>query len=125
VREFGRLERAIMDVVWSGNRPYAVREVRERLRYGRPVAYTTVMTVMSILHGKGVLRREKRGRAWHYWPAEAKEEHDARLMAEALHSGGNHRLIMRGFLDRVSDDDFAWLRDAVAAATIRREPAHR
>lgn len=125
MREFGRLERAIMDVIWAGNGPYAVRDVRERLHYARPVAYTTVMTVMSILHGKGVLRREKRGRAWHYWPAEAREDHDARLMAEALHSGGNHRAIMRRFLDRVSDDEIAWLRDALAITATRREPAHR
>lgn len=123
MREFGRLERAIMDVIWAGERPYAVREVRERLRYARPVAYTTVMTVMSILHGKGVLRREKHGRAWHYWPAEAREDHDARLMIEALHSGGNHRVIMRSFLDRVSEDEIGYLRDAVAASA-RRQPAH-
>ena len=30
MREFGQLESAIMDVIWAGNRPYAVREVRER-----------------------------------------------------------------------------------------------
>jgi len=112
-----------MDVIWAGERPYAVREVRERLLYGRPVAYTTVMTVMSILHGKGVLRREKRGRAWHYWPAEAREDHDARLMVEALHAGGTPRLIMRRFLDRVSDDEMGYLLDAAAAAA-RRQPAH-
>ncbi len=69
MREFGQLESAIMDVIWAGNRPYAVREVRERMTYGRPVAYTTVMTVMGILYGKGVLHREKDGRAWRYWPA--------------------------------------------------------
>ncbi len=51
MREFGQLESAIMDVIWAGNRPYAVREVRERMTYGRPVAYTTVMTVMGILYG--------------------------------------------------------------------------
>jgi predicted transcriptional regulator len=119
VREFGQLESAIMDVIWAGNRPYAVREVREQMTYGRPVAYTTVMTVMGILHGKGVLRREKHGRAWRYWPAEAKEEHDARLMAEVLRSGGNHRLTIRRFLERVSDDEMATLQDAVVNAASR------
>jgi predicted transcriptional regulator len=58
VREFGQLESAIMDVIWAGSRPYGVREVRERMTYGRPVAYTTVMTVLGILYGKGVLHRE-------------------------------------------------------------------
>jgi predicted transcriptional regulator len=119
VREFGQLESAIMDVIWAGNRPYAVREVREQMTYGRPVAYTTVMTVMGILHGKGVLCREKHGRAWRYWPAEAKEEHDARLMAEVLRSGGNHQLTIRRFLERVSDDEMATLQDAVVNAASR------
>ena len=64
MREFGELERAIMDVMWAAKSPCATREVRERLRYGRPVAYTTVMTVMDILYRKGVHHRAKCGRAW-------------------------------------------------------------
>jgi predicted transcriptional regulator len=113
VREFGELESAIMDVVWASNRAYLVREVRERLSYNRALAYTTVMTVMNILYGKGVLCREKQGRAWRYWPAESREEHDARLMAEVLHSGGNEHITMMRFVERVSDEDRESLRNAV------------
>jgi predicted transcriptional regulator len=113
VREFGELESAIMDVVWAGDRAYLVREVRERLSYNRPLAYTTVMTVMNILYGKGVLCREKHGRAWRYWPAESREEHDARLMAEVLHSGGNEHITMMRFVERVSDEERESLRNAV------------
>jgi predicted transcriptional regulator len=113
VREFGELESAIMDVVWAGDRAYLVREVRERMTYNRDVAYTTVMTVMNILHGKGVLRREKHGRAWRYWPAESREEHDARLMAEVFRSGGDQRVTMVRFLERVSDEEVASLRTAL------------
>jgi predicted transcriptional regulator len=119
LREFGQLESAIMDVIWSQDRPMLVREVRERLHYGRPVAYTTVMTVMTILHGKGVLRREKYGRAWRYWPAEEREEHDARLMAEILRSGGDHQLTLSRFLDRASADEL----DTIRTAVNRRAPA--
>jgi predicted transcriptional regulator len=113
VREFGQLESAVMDVIWGENRPCVVREVRERLRYDRPLAYTTVMTVLTILHGKGVLRREKYGRAWRYWPAERREEHDARLMAEILRSGGDSRVTLRSFLDRMSDEDLTAIRNVV------------
>jgi predicted transcriptional regulator len=113
VREFGELESAIMDVVWAGDRAYLVREVRERMTYNRDVAYTTVMTVMNILHGKGVLRREKHGRAWRYWPAESREEHDARLMAEVFRSGGDQRVTMVRFLQRVSNEEMASLRTAL------------
>ncbi len=120
MREFGELESAIMDVVWAADRPYLVREVRERLCYSRPLAYTTVMTVMNILHGKGVLRREKHGRAWRYWPAESREDHDARLMAEVLHSGGDHHLTMLRFVERVSDEERESLRCAMQGLTTRR-----
>jgi len=113
VREFGELEMAIMDVMWAAESPCVVREVRERLRYDRSVAYTTVMTVMDILYRKGVLQRVKQGRAWRYWPAEQREQHDARVMMEALRSGGDEGLTMRRFLARVSDDEMARLRRAV------------
>ena len=113
MREFGELESAIMDVVWDSDRAYLVREVRERLSYNRPLAYTTVMTVMNILYGKGVLCREKQGRAWRYWPAESREEHDARLMAEVLRSGGNERITMMRFVERVSDEERENLRSVV------------
>ena len=120
MREFGELESAIMDVVWASDRAYLVREVRERLSYNRSLAYTTVMTVMNILYGKGVLCREKHGRAWRYWPAESREEHDARLMAEVLHSGGNEHITMMRFVERVSDEERESLRDAVLHANGRR-----
>ncbi len=120
MREFGELESAIMDVVWASERAYLVREVRERLSYNRPLAYTTVMTVMNILYGKGVLCREKHGRAWRYWPAESREEHDARLMAEVLHSGGNEHITMMRFVERVSDEERESLRSAVLHANGRR-----
>ena len=120
MREFGELEMAIMNVMWAADGPCVVREVRERMHYERPVAYTTVMTVMNILHRKGVLHRDKVGRAWRYWPVEAREEHDARLMAEALRSGGDENLTMRRFLERVSDDEMRSLRSALLDASSRR-----
>lgn len=120
MREFGGLEMAIMNVMWAGDGPCVVREVRERMDYDRPVAYTTVMTVMNILHRKGVLHRDKAGRAWQYWPVEAREEHDARLMAEALRSGGDEDLTMRWFLERASDDEIRSLRCALMDASSRR-----
>ena len=113
MREFGGLEMAIMDVMWAANTPCTTREVRERMRYGRPVAYTTVMTVMDILYRKGVLQRVKHGRAWQYWPVERREEHDARVMTEVLRSGGDEAVTMRHFLERVSDDELDRLRSAV------------
>ena len=41
----------------------------ETLRERRPVAYTTVMTMMNTLEGKGYLKKELDGRAFRYRPA--------------------------------------------------------
>jgi predicted transcriptional regulator len=84
MRVFGDLEAVIMDVMWDRGEPATVRQVYERLAAARPLAYTTVMTVMDNLHSKGHLTRRMAGRAWRYEPAMTREEHIARLMRDAL-----------------------------------------
>jgi predicted transcriptional regulator len=66
--QFGSLEAAIMDAVWNAGEPVAVRAIVERLnaRRAEPLAYTTVMTVMSRLAEKGILDRRKEGRGFVY-----------------------------------------------------------
>ncbi len=59
-----------MKVVWR-LKDVSVREVYETLRERRPVAYTTVMTMMNTLEGKGYLKRAIDGRAFRYRPADA------------------------------------------------------
>jgi predicted transcriptional regulator len=67
-KDFGPLESEVMDVVWRAGRPVAVREVIDDLNGSRsePLAYTTVMTVMSRLAEKDVLSRRKAGRGYVY-----------------------------------------------------------
>ncbi len=64
----GPLEAEVMRAMWACGRPLTVRELLERVNEGRPrpLAYTTVMTVMSRLEGKGVLARERAGRGYLY-----------------------------------------------------------
>lgn len=64
----GPLEGDIMKVVWSAKRPQTVRDVLAVLNNGRQqqLAYTTVMTVMSRLAEKGILKREQEGRGFAY-----------------------------------------------------------
>jgi predicted transcriptional regulator len=69
----GPLEAEVMAVLWQAEGPVSVREVAERLNAGRtaPLAYTTVMTVLSRLASKGILVREQQGRGYVYSPAVA------------------------------------------------------
>jgi predicted transcriptional regulator len=58
-------ELAIMKIVWRTG-DVTVRDVYETLRRRRAVAYTTVMTMMNILEGKGYLKKSADGRAFRY-----------------------------------------------------------
>jgi predicted transcriptional regulator len=62
--ELHSLEAEIMDVVWDRDGEIAVREVLDALNAAadKPRAYTTVMTVMSRLDDKGLLRRRRQGK---------------------------------------------------------------
>lgn len=72
----GDLEAEIMEVIWTlrGQRGTAVREIVEILQRRRPVAYTTIMTTMSRLARKRLLRTEKRGQAYVYFPMVTHDE---------------------------------------------------
>jgi predicted transcriptional regulator len=63
VRPLGDLEAAIMELLWDSGASRLVREVVADLGPQRPLAYTTVMTVMDNLYRKGWLRRRRDGRA--------------------------------------------------------------
>jgi predicted transcriptional regulator len=69
----GPLEADVMNVLWRAGRPLPVREVAAALNAGREaeLAYTTVMTVMSRLAGKGILARSRAGRRFVYAPVAA------------------------------------------------------
>jgi predicted transcriptional regulator len=71
----GSLESEIMEVLWGARRPLTVREALDALNDNRtpPLAYTTVLTVMSRLAEKGALTRTTRGRGHAYEPAAADE----------------------------------------------------
>ncbi len=64
----GPLEQRVMAELWRHGAGQSVGEVLEALNVGtsRALAYTTVMTILVRLHGKGYLTREKKGRHFRY-----------------------------------------------------------
>jgi BlaI family penicillinase repressor len=84
----GARELAVMKIVWRLEEE-SVREVYETLRKRRPVAYTTVMTMMGTLEAKGFLKKRAEGRAFRYRPARPEE----RVITS----------LVREFVDRVFD----------------------
>jgi len=62
-----------MKVIWE-KESSTVREVRQILSQEKPTAYTTVLTLMSILEQKGALTHHRSGRAYVYRPVLSKEQ---------------------------------------------------
>ncbi|HUG56529.1 MAG TPA: BlaI/MecI/CopY family transcriptional regulator [Candidatus Limnocylindrales bacterium] len=79
----GPLEAAVMDLVWKRGEA-TVREMVDALGPSRALAYTTVMTIMTRLHEKGLLARRRDGRGYTYRPALTREQHRARLSRDLV-----------------------------------------
>ena len=64
----GPLEAEVMEILWAADEPMTVRQLLERINKRRkpPLAYTTVMTIMSRLVEKEILSRTKEGRGYVY-----------------------------------------------------------
>lgn len=73
IQTLGELETEIMEVIWKLKNA-SVREVLDNFKKHKKVAYTTVMTVMTRLASKGVLKRKlDESGAFIYTPVQDKE----------------------------------------------------
>ena len=68
------LEQEVMTVVWELN-SCSVRDVLERLRKHKQLAYTTVATILQRLYDKGLVNRIGKGIAFLYSPKLSKESY--------------------------------------------------
>jgi predicted transcriptional regulator len=92
------LEAEVMEEMWRLERA-TVRDVMEAVnaRSPKPRAYTTYMTIMTRLDGKGLLQREREGKTDIYWPRLDRESYlEQRAQAEVqqlLADYGDHALV--------------------------------
>ena len=101
------LELACLKALWSlreGN----VRAVQQVVAISRPLAYTTIMTVLDRLVRKGNLTRRKVGRAFIYSPEASRDT----MRRAAL------RELLDGYFDGSEDALLEFLRPAAPPAPI-------
>lgn len=70
-----------MDELWLRTRAATVRDLAEALP---GVAYTTLMTTADRLFRKGLVEREREGRAFRYRPRWSRDELDLHLASTAM-----------------------------------------
>ena len=113
----------MLQVLWDRPSPVAAKDVLAALgdRDGagaaagapRELAITTVLTVLDRLRRKGLVRRERSGRAHLYQASVSREAYVADLMLEALGQAPDRSAALTRFLGSVTPDDTDHLRRAL------------
>jgi predicted transcriptional regulator len=111
-RGAGELEAVVLEVLQRGESALSPGEVRELI--GGDLAYTTVVTILSRLHAKGVLDRHKAGRAYLYAPVADSPGLAARRMARVLDEEADREAVLARFVSALSDRDEELLRRMLA-----------
>lgn len=121
----GPLERKVLEALWARDQPAAVRDL---VPHFPAIAYTTLMTTLDRLHRKGILSREKVGRAFLYRTSLSRDAFDASLATDALRrtlerSGGSLAPIVSCLIDAIGDRDRELLDELEALVLARRRAA--
>ncbi len=99
----GRLEADVLSALWAADGPLTAAQVNERIP--GDLAYTTVLTILSRLHGKGMLARRRSGRGYAYAPVRGEAAHTAGQMRSLLENGGDRAAVLSHFVSELSAED--------------------
>lgn len=116
----GELENLVMDVLWSSDEPLIPGDVHRALGERRPLAYTTVMTILTRLWHKGLVDRRPQGRAFAYWPLLSREARAATRMSDVLAKAGDTSLALAQFVGSLPADQQAELRKVLRRSQTER-----
>ena len=119
-RAAGALEAEILVILRDADSPLSPGEVRQRLARppgdGGPrqdLSYSTVVTIVSRLHAKGLLARQRAGRGFTYTPVDEASLAASR-MSQVLSSENDHDAVLSRFVSGLSGRDARLLRELLA-----------
>ena len=101
-RERGELGNEVLAALGAADTPLTPAQVLAEI--GGDLAYTTVMTTLTRLHEKGVVTRERTGRAYAYSLAD-RASVTAHQMRQVLDSGADRQVVLARFLDELRPDE--------------------
>ncbi|EWM12627.1 BlaI/MecI/CopY family transcriptional regulator [Kutzneria sp. 744] len=111
-RRSGELESEVLAALWAADGAMTPAQVQTEL--GGSLAYTTVVTILSRLHDKGVAARERQGRAYAYSPVQDEPGRAAGRMRKLLDAEPDRRLVLTRFVTDLSEEDEVLLRQLLA-----------
>ena len=122
----GPLEIRVLEQLWARAAPAAVRDLQAAFPQ---LAYTTLMTTLDRLHRKGLLTRQRSGRAFLYEPRLAREQFLGEMASDSLvsllPSDGSSRPILSMFVEAVGRRDAAVLDELESLVRAARKRQRR
>ena len=121
----GSLELQVMESVWQTGEA-TVQQVVQVISRRRPIAYTTVMTVMGHLVDKGLLSRTMEGKRYRYVVARSRDEflrETSRTRIRTLLDDFGDLVIAQflGEIDNLDDDRLEELRSRIQEASSEND----
>jgi predicted transcriptional regulator len=113
-RPAGALEAEILALLRAAGTPLSPGQVRERLAAADELSYSTVVTILSRLHAKGLLSRQRDGRAFAYAVVDEASLAASR-MNQALQVGHDRDAVLTRFVSGLSGRDARLLRRLLGA----------
>ncbi|HAT1820797.1 BlaI/MecI/CopY family transcriptional regulator [Legionella pneumophila] len=114
------VELELMNIIWSLNK-VTIKEVVAHLPKERPLAYTTVATVIKVLEQKGFLECQKNSFAHVFTPMVTKSEYESTCidhMVANVFDGEPRALIQRLLMARkLQHDDIQAIEEALKKLT--------
>lgn len=111
------LELEIMNVLWETG-PAAVQTVQSNLKT-RELAYTTVQTMLNVLHRKGKVKRRLKDRAFFYQPVLTRESAVKQALGDMLEKffGGSADSLVLNLIEtrRLTPERLARLQEMIEA----------
>jgi predicted transcriptional regulator len=115
-RPAGQLEDEVLATLWASDEALTPGQVQQRIA-DRSLAYTTVLTILARLFDKGVVERERAGRAYAYRPVLDRAGLAARQMRALLDRTGDRTDVLARFVSGLSADDERVLADLLRDET--------
>ncbi|MET8560853.1 BlaI/MecI/CopY family transcriptional regulator [Streptomyces flaveolus] len=104
----GELEGLVLSALREAPEPASAGWVQERL--GGDLAYTTVVTILTRLLGKGAVTRERAGRSFVWTPVSDQAGLAARKMRKLLDGESDREAVLARFVTSLEPDDERLLR---------------
>ena len=120
----GVLERLMMDVLWDSPVPVTANELKDALIHpdnsaapAKPLATTTILTVLSRLETKGFVTRDRSIRPHAYSAVMTRADHTAGLMHEVLGQVPDRQATLARFIGDVTPQEAETLRQLLGVAS--------